>query len=128
MLSTGNDHLLLATLFLSFTKDKSCLPDFVAFCDGVTKSVDRSRVMNVIYLDFCKAFDTDPHNIFLSKLERHGFDVTVWTSVKPSTQPLTTSFPLNWRDTDLTVWWIRNWLDVQRQRVVFNGLIPNAYR
>lgn len=40
---------------------------------GFTDVVDERRVTDIIYPDLCKAFDTVPRNIIVSKLERHGF-------------------------------------------------------
>jgi len=74
-----------------FSERKSCLTNLIAICDGMTGSVDEGRAVDVVYLDFSKAFDTVPYNIFTGKLRKR------------------------------TVRWIENWLKGRAQRVVVSG-------
>ncbi|KAK4817834.1 hypothetical protein QYF61_000669 [Mycteria americana] len=63
----------------------------------VTRLVDEGKSVDVVYLDFSKAFDTVSHGILLEKLAAHGLD-------------------------GCTLRWVKNWLDGRAQRVVVNGV------
>jgi len=80
-----------------FIKGRSCLTNPISFYDRVTCLVDKGKSLDVIYLDFSKAFDIVPHSILLEKLAAHGLD-------------------------GCTLHWIKNWLNGQAQRVVVSGL------
>uniref|UniRef100_A0A8B9BSL0 Reverse transcriptase domain-containing protein n=1 Tax=Anser brachyrhynchus TaxID=132585 RepID=A0A8B9BSL0_9AVES len=80
-----------------FMKGRSCLTNLISFYDKVTRLVDEGKAVDVIYLDFSKAFDNVSHSILLKKPAARGLD---------------------WR----TLCWVKNWLDGRAQRVVVNGV------
>mgnify|MGYP001860261853 CR=1 FL=1 len=81
----------------SFMKGRSCLTNLISFCDWVTRLVAEGKAIDVVYLDFSKAFDMVSQSILLGKLAAPGLDRYA---------------PL----------WVRNWLKGHAQRVVFSGV------
>ena len=73
-------HKLINTSQHEFLKARSCLTNFFCFLEEITKWVDGGSPVDVVYLDFQKAFDKLPHQRLLLKLRAHdiGNDVIDW--------------------------------------------------
>ncbi|XP_078083661.1 uncharacterized protein LOC144503028 [Mustelus asterias] len=56
-------------------KGKSCLTNLLDFYEDVTSAVDRGEPVDVVFLDFQKAFDKVPHKRLLQKIGVHGVRV-----------------------------------------------------
>ena len=79
-----------------FVKGRSCLTNLIEFFEEVTKCVDEGRAVDVIYMDFSKAFDKVPHGRLMKKVRMCGIEGKLAD-------------------------WIGNWLSDRRQRVVVDG-------
>ncbi|KAK4832645.1 hypothetical protein QYF61_024673 [Mycteria americana] len=78
-----------------FTKEKSSLTNMISFYDKVTRLVDEGKAVDVVFLDFSKAFNSVPHGILLDKLS-------------------------NCKMSKYTVCWVKR-LNGRAQRVIVNG-------
>ena len=72
------DYLVTNQLIKSsqhgFMANRSCTTNLLDFLETVTKSYDKGDPMDVIYLDFSKAFNKVPHRRLLHKMEALGIN------------------------------------------------------
>ena len=69
-------HKLINTSQHGFLKSKIMPNKFVMFFEEITKWVDDGSPVDVIYLDFQKAFDKVPHQRLILKLKAHRMQMS----------------------------------------------------
>ena len=72
--------------------------EYSVFLDKITEWVDQGEVVDVVFLDFAKAFDKVPHQRLLIKVASLGIGGKLFD-------------------------WIRNWLLNHTQKVCINGIV-----
>ena len=86
-----------------FRDGKSCLTNLLQLNDYVTRLLDENIPVDILYLDFSKAFDKVPHQGLMLKLRAYGLDGKI----------------LNW---------IESWLTDRFQRVCYGGVSSDWVR
>ena len=93
-------HLVLHQLIRSsqhgFMPGRSTLTNLLTYLETLTALVDEGHAVDVLYLDFAKAFDKVPHARLLAKCSGLGLGGKVLS-------------------------WVREWLTGRQQRVILNG-------
>ena len=79
-----------------FMQRKSCTTNLLVFLEKLTTEVDLGNNLDVVYLDFAKAFDKVPHRRLMEKMQAHHIRGNVHR-------------------------WIERWLEGRSQRTVLNG-------
>ena len=63
-----------------FLPGRSCITQFLEYIEDLTEAIDNGEDVDVIYLDFCTAFDKVPYRRLIYKLEQYGIkgDLLLW--------------------------------------------------
>ena len=94
-------HTLINRSQHGFLKARSCLTNLLCFFfEEINKWVDDGSPVDVIYLDFQKAFDKVPHQRQILKLKSHSMGNGI-------------------------INWLEQWLTDRRQRVVVDGEVSS---
>ena len=79
-----------------FMPHRSCLTNLLEFFEEITRIIDEGHSIDILYLDFARAFDKVPHARLMQKVQAHGISGQISE-------------------------WIEQWLLNRKQRVVLNG-------
>ena len=93
-------HNLIRSTQHGFCKNKSCLTNLIEFYNKLLHQHDSKKSLDIIYLDFQKAFDKVPHDKLMIKVRALGISGNIGN-------------------------WIESWLQNREQRVVINGHSSN---
>ena len=86
-----------------FIKNRSTITNLATFTSSVINEMEKNNQVDAIYTDFSKAFDRVNHNILFNKLELMGL-------------------------TDVTLIWIKSYLNNRIQQVKFEGKYSNIIK
>ena len=90
------DNFLIRDSQHGFMRNKSTTTNLLEFLETLTSEQDQGLAIDVVYLDFAKAFDKVPHRRLLEKFRAHSIEGKVLD-------------------------WIEDWLAGRKQRTVLNG-------
>ncbi|KAF2347264.1 Reverse transcriptase domain [Trinorchestia longiramus] len=96
-----NDQNIINDIQHGFREKRSCLTNLLDLFGEVNRIYDRTKAVDLVYLDFQKAFDKVPHERLMAKVEAHGIRGNYSR-------------------------WIRNWLTGRTQRVVIHDETSNS--
>ena len=95
-----NQHNVLIENQHGFRSQHSCVTQLITLTEDISYALDHQTQIDIILLDFSKAFDTVPHQRLLTKLKHYGIG-------------------------DSTLAWIESWLTRRSQCVVLDGETSN---
>ena len=91
-----DEHNIINHFQHGFLKGKSCLTNLLIKQHSIVNLMDEGKLVDIIYLDFQKAFDKVPHVKLMKKIRKLGISGSLGD-------------------------WIENWLKDREQRVIING-------
>ena len=100
MYSHLEQNRLISNRQHGFVKGRSCLTNLIEFFEELTRKIDQDKAVDVVYMDFSKAFDKVPHGRLIQKVKSYGIRGEL-------------------------VRWVQNWLGHRKQRVAVEEYFSN---